>query len=379
MLKSQLVVGILLAAIGIAVLDQLAKPVVEEMRTHVISYAERELRVPPYDAVVYTPLWIEHLRGELDGRKPVIGFFGSSTVYGSTVKKSQNTAAGVFQNGLQDYRVVNLGLSGARFTDTYTILQSIIEQVDIVIFEINYGMTVVSDNEPEAIAYPTLAGKLGYPIKREWLAPFPDKNEHSLPGGLHSWIASGLDRVTLYRERDVLSYYLFKTRTPKEKIRRELAKQSGKTTPADPMYKAYDSMTKESKQRIDQGFRKLYTWNKPFSEEDSFGLFMIGKTLDLLQRHNKKAFFYTAPLDYSLIQNRNLLQWDDYERVMGVYCSLVESRGYPFLEFNRRTPVIPHHLYRDPTHLTDAGSRQFGEILFRQIVPQLKEAGDVSA
>jgi hypothetical protein len=372
-LKSKFVLSVLIAAIGITVFNSLAVPIASDMKEYVVSYADKELRVPAYDSIVYTPLWVEHLQSDLDGQKPVIGFFGSSTVYGTTVMKSANTSAGVFQSHLKDHRVLNLGLSGARFTDTYALVESMIDHVDVVVFEINYGMTVVSENEREPVAYPTLIGKLGNSIPREWLSAFPDKNQNSLPSRAHGWVASNvLNHFTLYRERDVLSYHFFKTRTPKEKIRRELEKQKGKVTPYDPMYKPYDKMSTDSKKRIDKGFRALYHWNRPFSEQDSFGLFMIGKTLELIQKHNKKAIIYSAPLDYELINTRKMLDWSDYERVMGAYRKRVEEAGYPFIEFNNRRNVIPHRLYRDPTHLTDEGNKQFGEILFNKTITLLE-------
>lgn len=180
-----------------------------------------------------------------------------------------------------------------------------------------------------------------------------------------------LSHWTLYRDRDALSYHYFKTRTPKEKIRREFVKwqetQTGKKAPVDSLYVPYDRMSDEGKRRIDEGFRELYVWRKPFNQKRSFGLFMMERTLDLLQAHVKKAVFYTAPLDYDLIANRKLFDWDDYGKVMGEYRKLVESRGFQFVEFNEGKNVVPHKYYRDPTHLTDEGSRKFGEILYDRI------------
>ncbi|REK55372.1 MAG: hypothetical protein C6W55_09915 [Thermobacillus sp.] len=370
LLKCHLTASLVLALLVLMVLDRAADSTVQDMKAQVAAYAEKELRVPPYDAVVYTPLWIEHLR-EQPKERPTVAFFGTSTVYGTTVIKGVNTTAGVLQAHRPDVRVLNLGLSGARFTETYAIVSSMIDQFDVAIYEINYGMTVVMENEEEPVVYPALIGKLGG-IPRDWVSRFPHKHADALPSGVHRWVADhALNRWTLYRDRDALSYALWKTRTPKEKIRRELSKRdevrTGNKRPADPLYKPYDQMTDDSKRRIDEGFRNLYTWKRPFDEESSFGLFMIGKTLDLLRAHGKKAVFYTAPLDRQLIDNRKLIRWEEYRRVMNAYRELVESYGYPFIEFNSGGNIVPHRYYRDPTHLTDEGNRLFGETLIKHI------------
>src|SRR5690606_35889570 len=119
-------------------------------------------------------------------------------------------------------------------------------------------------------------------------------------------------------DRDVISYKLFKTRTPMEKIRREIKKEQDKkngVTPSyAPMYTAYEKMQDKHKEEINNHFKQLYVWNKPFDKDSSFGLFMIGKTLDLLQEHNKKAVFYSAPLDKEHINKKKLLNWEDYNK-----------------------------------------------------------------
>jgi hypothetical protein len=351
LLKSHWAASVVLAVLALMALERAAGSVVHDMKERVAAYAEKELRVPPFDSIVYTPLWIEHLRDQPKER-PTVAFFGTSTVYGTTVRKGANTTAGVLQAHRPDVRVLNLGLSGARFTETYAIVSSVIDQIDVAVYEINYGMTVVMENEADPVVYPALVGKLGG-IPRGWVSRFPHKNADALPSDVHRWLADhALNRWTLYRDRDALSYALWKTRTPKEKIRRELLKreeaQSGKKTPADPLYRPYDRMPDDSKRRIDEGFRNLYTWKRPFDENGSFGLFMMRKTLDLLRMHGKKAVFYTAPLDRELIDKRKLIRWEDYRRVMKAYRQLVESYGYPFIEFNNGSNVVPHRYYRDP-------------------------------
>lgn len=57
---------------------------------------------------------------------------------------------------------------------------------------------------------------------------------------------------------------------------------------------------------------------------------------------------------------------------MGTYQKLIESRGYPYIEFNQeKNNTIPHEYYRDPAHLIDKGNKIFGEILYKR----LKEYG----
>lgn len=60
------------------------------------------------------------------------------------------------------------------------------------------------------------------------------------------------------------------------------------------MYTAYDKLKDAQKEGIDKHYKELYRWNKPFDKDNSFGLFMIEKTLDLLQEHDKKAVFYSG-------------------------------------------------------------------------------------
>lgn len=361
------------ALIGLLGLSIRANQAVEEMRQEVVTYAEKELRVPTYDAIVYTPLWVEYLKKHLDDGTRVIGMFGPSTLFGTTVRKGENTSAGVLQAHLKDSRVINLGISGGRFTETYALLASMIDKVDYVVFEINYGIVVVSDNEPYVVVYPTLVEKLGQPIPRSWLADFPDKNRESLPSNAHNWVTSRLlNQWTLYHDRDAISYRLFKTRTPMEKIRQEVQKNENERKGIEesytPMYTAYDNMNDAQQEGIDQHYEELYRWNKPFDPDHSFGLFMIEQTLDLLEEHQKQAVFYSAPLDKEHIADKKLFHWSEYTEAMGAYQKLVESRGYPFIEFNQE-PIntIPHEYYRDPAHLIDQGSHRFGEILYTRM------------
>gem|GEM_PF-1957806 len=371
--KTVFVMMISFTLIGLLGLSIRANQVVEQMRQEVVTYAEKELRVPTYDAIVYTPLWVEYLKKHLDDRTKVIGMFGPSTLFGTTVRKGENTSAGVLQAHLKDSRVINLGISGGRFTETYALLASMIDKVDYVVFEINYGIVVVSDNEPNVVVYPSLVEKLGQPIPRSWLADFPDKNRESLPSNAHNWVTSHLlNQWTLYHDRDAISYRLFKTRTPMEKIRQEVQKNENERRGIEesytPMYTAYDNMNETQQEGIDRHYEELYRWNKPFDPEHSFGLFMIEQTLDLLEEHQKQAVFYSAPLDKEHIADKKLFHWSEYTEAMGAYQKLVESKGYPFIEFNQEANnTIPHEYYRDPAHLIDQGSHRFGEILYTRM------------
>ncbi|EHB62637.1 hypothetical protein [Paenibacillus lactis] len=371
--KTVFVMMISFALIGLLGLSIRANQAVEEMRQEVVTYAEKELRVPTYDAIVYTPLWVEYLKKHLDDGTRVIGMFGPSTLFGTTVRKGENTSAGVLQAHLKDSRVINLGISGGRFTETYALLASMIDKVDYVVFEINYGIVVVSDNEPNVVVYPSLVEKLGQPIPRSWLADFPDKNRESLPSNAHNWVTSRLlNQWTLYHDRDAISYRLFKTRTPMEKIRQEVQKNENERKGIEesytPMYTAYDNMNDAQQEGIDQHYEELYRWNQPFDPDHSFGLFMIEQTLDLLEEHQKQAVFYSAPLDKEHIADKKLFHWSEYTEAMGAYQKLVESRGYPFIEFNQEAiNTIPHEYYRDPAHLIDQGSHRFGEILYTRV------------
>ncbi|GAC42144.1 hypothetical protein [Paenibacillus popilliae] len=342
-----------------------------------MAYATKELRVPTYDSIVYTPLWVEYLKEQSNDGKQVIGMFGPSTVFGTTVKKGENTSAGVLQVHLKDSRVLNLGLAGGRFTETYALLASMIDNVDYVVYEINYGIAVVADNEPNVVVYPSLVEKLDQNIPRSWLDAFPDKNRQSLPSHTHNWVASHvLNQWTLYHDRDAISYWLFETRTPMEKISREIQKKENEKKRIKesytPMYTAYDKMNDAQQEGIDNHYKELYHWNKPYDKDNSFGLFIIEKTLDLLQEHNKKAVFYSAPLDKEHITKKKLFNWNDYNTVMDAYQKLIESRGYPYIDFNKdKDNTIPHEYYRDPAHLIDKGNHMFGEILYGR----LKEYG----
>lgn len=363
--------------VGLLGLSYRAEQVVEHMRQEVVTYATKELRVPTYDSIVYTPLWVEYLKEQSNDGQQVIGMFGPSTVFGTTVREGENTSAGVLQVHLKDSRVLNLGLAGGRFTETYALLASMIDNVDYVVYEINYGIAVVADNEPNVVVYPSLVEKLDQTIPRSWLDAFPDKNRQSLPSDTHNWVTSHvLNQWTLYHDRDAISYWLFKTRTPMEKISREIQKKENKKKGIKesytPMYTAYDKMKVAQKEGIDNHYKELYRWNKPFDKDNSFGLFIIEKTLDLLQEHDKKAVFYSAPLDKEHIAKKKLFNWNDYNTVMGAYQKLIESRGYPYIEFNKdKDNTIPHEYYRDPSHLIDKGNHMFGEILYGR----LKEYG----
>ncbi|MCM3785545.1 hypothetical protein M3231_21465 [Neobacillus mesonae] len=374
-MKKLMIAMLLLAIIGLIGITLWADQVVEEVEQEVVAHAEKELRVPAYDSIVYTPLWIEHLQKLPDDNKSWVGLFGASTVYGTTVKDSSNTTSGVLQVHLYDKRVLNLGLTGGRLPETYAILASVIDKVDYVVYEINYGILALTDNEPDVSIYPSLLSKLDQNIPRSWLEGSPNKDEQSVPNAVHDFITTDiLNHWTLYHDRDVLTYDLLRTRTSLEKLRREITaarnERQGIETTYTPPFTPYDKLNEEQQAGIVDHFTALYTWEKPFDADSSFGLSMMEKTLDLLDQHDKKAVFYTAPLDKDLITRNNMLNWTDYFKVMGAYQELIESHGYPFIEFNKGgSNLIPHEYYHDSSHMVDEGSRLFGEILYERLMP----------
>lgn len=372
-IKRLLIFMVALAVIGLIGVTLWADTVVENVKQDVVEHAEKELRVPAFDSIVYTPIWIEHLQKGLESDKPVIGMFGSSTVFGTTVKEGWNTPAGILQVHLKDKRILNLGLSGGRLPETYAILASIIDKVDYVLYEINYGILAVTDNDPGVSIYPTLMSKLNQNIPKKWLEAFPKKDKESVPSYVHDSVTTGiLNNWTLYHDRDVISYHFLKTRTSTEKLRREINRirdeKKGIQATYTPMFRSYDKLKEHQQEAIVKHFTSLYQWEQPFDKNHSFGLFMMEKTLDLLDEHEKKAVFYTAPLDKQMIAEHSMLQRNDYYTVMGAYQELIESRNYPFIEFNTgETNLIPHEYYHDASHLIDDGSTIFGEILYERL------------
>ncbi len=342
-----------------------------EVRQHVIEHANKENRVPPWDAVVYTPLYLEYLQKNKPD-KPMLGLFGPSTVYGTTVRKGSNTTAGVIQEQHPEYQVMNLGLTGARFTETYAILAAAIEQVDYIVFELNYGIVVLSDKEPDVNVYPQLINKLETDLSRQWLDEFPEKNKDSFPSMPHRWFQQKvLNKWSLYKHRDVITYKNFKTRTPQERLRKLTEEWNSKLKagkePGPSLMAAYVSMTPNQQKSINEHFKDLYNWEQPFDPDHSFGMFMIEQVLKLLKEHNKPALFYTAPLDRELIDQEQLLDWEQYNQVMETYKAMIESYQFSFVDFNKEGHPMPHTEYHDPSHLLDDGSHQFGQLLLQKV------------
>ncbi|MFD0715977.1 hypothetical protein [Paenibacillus sp. GCM10027626] len=348
---------------------------VDEIRDDVKQYTEGELRVPPSDSIIYTPLYIDILK-EQRKDKPRIGLFGPSTVYGTTVKKGENTTAGVLQAEQPAYKVANLGLTGARFTETYAILSDVIDSIDYVVYEINYGIAVISDQESEVTVYPQLVAKLGHPGFDEWTAAFPEKQNEQARSQFQQDVEQHvLNEWPLYRDRDLLSFDHLKTRTTKERLRRIYQKwadgQGSESGMQPELTTAYVAMTKEQQAAVNDHFKELYAWKRPFDPKHSFGLYAMEQTLKLLKQHGKKVLFYTAPLDRELIDREQLLDWQEYSTVMAAYRQLIESYNYALVDFNQDGLTISHQYYHDPSHLLDEGSKQFGQILARKIRQQL--------
>lgn len=372
-LKKLIIYMVLLAIAGLIGITVWAERIVDKVQEDVVSHAEENLRVPAFDAIVYTPLWVEYLKEQPKSDKPTIGMFGSSTVFGTTVKDGWNTPSGILQQHLHDKRVLNLGLSGGRLVETYAMIASMIDEVDVVVYEINYGILPITDNNPDVTVYPTILSKLDQNIPKDWVDGFSRKNKNSVPSAVHDLITTDLlNEWTLYHDRDVISYHFLKTRSSTEKIRREIQKIRDKKQGIEPTYtplfSPYDKLKEHQQEAIVKHFTALYKWEQPFDKDNSFGLFMMEKTLDLLDQHKKKAIFFTAPLDKEFITEHDMLNWNDYNTVMGSYQDLIESRGYPFIEFNREeSSLIPHKYYHDPSHLIDKGSKMFGEILYERL------------
>lgn len=86
-----------LTLVGLLGLGIEADQVVDQMRQEVVTHAEKELRVPTYDAIVFTPLWVEYLKEHPDNSTKVIGMFGPSTVFGTTVKRARTPRPASFR------------------------------------------------------------------------------------------------------------------------------------------------------------------------------------------------------------------------------------------------------------------------------------------
>lgn len=370
------VIIVVLVVAGLYGVTRYFEPTIDAVKARVAEYADRELRVPPYDMVVYLPLHLERIQ-QTQFERPTIGMFGASTVYGTTVSKGENTSAGVFQSHLPEYQLLNLGLTGARFTETYAVLASVVDKMDYVVYEINYGIVSASDNEEEVIVYPSLYQKMGQYIPLEWLDPFPEKDGSVIPSKAHQWVVRNvLNRWSLYHDRDVLVYERYKTRTGKEKLRREyqgwLDERLGTKEPGYSILTPFEKLSDKVQAKIVAHYRDLYSWKQPFDPDHSFGMTMIDQTLKLLQANGKKAVFYSAPLDLELIERESLIDWDRYREVMSSYKAMIESYGYTWIDFNLDgQPLIDHAYYHDPSHMVDEGNRQFGEILYEAVREEL--------
>jgi len=372
------IIGLVIA--GLTVLTFIFQKNIDEVKREVLDYAQKELRVPLADSVVYMPFYTEYLRKH-PADKPRIGLFGPSTVYGTTVMKSSKTTSGIIQMEQPEFEVANLGLTGARFTETYAILADVVDAIDYVVYEINYGIVVISDNEKDSVVYPQLVEKLGQFDFGEWSQSFPGKESSGFSTGLHKWVKQRvLNEWELYRNRDVLTYKNLKTRTSKEGARRLYQEWMGagstfddEKVPPPSLTTPYERMSQEQQHAINDHFGQLYKWQEPFDPSHSFGLFMMEQTLKLLKSHGKQVFFYTAPMDKQLINQEKLVDWQQYDQVMDAYRSLIELYQYSFVDFNQEDSGVQldHSYYHDPSHLLDAGSKQFGELLSPLIAERL--------
>ena len=318
-----------------------------------------------------------HAASLAEKNHPIVVFLGASPTWGHRISDSRNTFPAAFETAAKrggwPNTTYNLACNGQFVSDEYSIARRVAPDADVVFVQLTYHTFNAKAREGQAIRYPELPAMLGtgvLPADAAALGVRP-----SMGNAVSSRTSRMLSRYWLvWGERDALDGALFGTKpqmifAPKQKA----AETSLTVLPDDA---AQDGFVKFDKLDPERQFVVIsrYAQSSSFTiPPDDSELVFLRKLTHLLRSQDKKAVFFLAPLNRTLIDDYELIDPKQYGKNSDAIRSVVEESGFPFIDFNEGSPPISADLFADISHTTDKGGRKVGSMLFDETRSYLEE------
>lgn len=303
------------------------------------------------------------LAGSIEGESrsktggPIAIFLGASPTWGERIEDPSATYPAAFRAAAaadaRPMRVYNLACNGQFVADYLAISRRLSPAADVVFVQLTYHTFNPDARDGRSARYPELPRLLG---GGDWLA------QH--------WL--------LWRERDSIAACVFGGR-PQPAVRSAILAllrppEDDATGGADPAEAGLDDVDPldadpAGSDPADPAAHMIaisrYAENATFrvSADDSEVRALVSLT-ERLSAEGKKAVFFMAPLNPELVNDYQLIDPETYRANVAVLRGIVESSGFPFLDFNDGTRFVPAAEFADVSHTTDAGGRRVGKLLY---------------
>lgn len=301
---------------------------------------------------------------------PIIAFVGASPTWGHRIEDPANTFPAAFgaagaAAGWPN-RTYNLASNGQFLGDEYAIAQALSPDADAVFVQLTYHTFNAKARKGAAVRYPEIPELLRTDVS-EGDTTSPDSTA-SANVNVQSRAEAFLSRYwLLWRERDALDSRLFGGK-PQAFFARRPAEASSLTTLPEGAedgaagFASFDELDPMKQMAAIMRYSESSSFQiDPNDSDVRFLRLMAG----MLRSRGKKAVFFMAPLNRSLVEEYELIEPEQYASNVTVLRDVVEGAGYPFIDYNTGPTKLPAKDFADISHTTDRGGRAFGTLLYR--------------
>ncbi len=304
------------------------------------------------------------------GGPPIVVFLGASPTWGHRIADPRNTFPAAFESAARrggwPNTAYNLASNGQFVSDQYFIAKRVAPDSDVVFVQLTYHTFSAAAREGLAMRYPELPALLEVDVSPSeavlaGVEPFSTDDASSRASEVLG------SRWLLWRERDALNRALFGG-TPQALLAREAASEDTSLTslPDDAAQDGFASFEDLDPERrfiaIDR-----YAADSSFDiDSNDSEMRFLRKLVALLASHDKKAVFFMAPLNRTLIEEYELIDPEQYRANTDSIRSAVAEGGFLFLDFNTGPSRLGPDRFADISHTTDEGGRETGSLLFEE-------------
>lgn len=336
-------------------------------------------------------LYLEYVAGQ-GGYK--IAVVGDSVVQGAGVAERGQTLTAHLQEELwggysKSARVFNFGLPGGRPADLYMMVKELHEAgaAQMIIVNISYPFFSYEMTKTPLLYFKVWSPGLSVVEKEELKVP---AGFASAQGAEDSEDAGDNVEKTVsrywavYRFRQEINRYLFggppavqgkayldlilhgivPDAAPAEEFPEE-EPLSEKDKPEN-RYKVWTSFpwSDQDKEHLKNVFN--------VTEEDNVNFKYYRLLCGYLQENDIPALIFMSPVNHSLLQRYELLDYSSYVHNTGLIRQVAEDRGILFLNYQE---AIPPHLFHDSMHMLDEGNAITAGLLSQELQPLIEGAG----
>ncbi len=332
------------------------------------SEFESFYRLPYQREMVALPYFLRYISSQ-DAEEKNIIFLGSSPTYGISIQSPQNTYPAALarslarsQPDLSNIAVYNVSSKGWLLSDIYYVLQRVIDDAEIFFIQLNYHTFSQKILDETVIRHPDLPQALGVPVS---LAEAPLLGIQSNPrANFNNSISEWLKKYWFfYREADRIALNLFGDIPDSALYQLYRDRVFAAEEDLRDRYTAFTDLSPTQQTIIANRYRETSQVDLTSDRDSNTEFLFLQKIIALLQKYDKNAIFFMAPLNVDALEFYDAIDWRQYETNVAAIANVVRSSGFQFIDYNPE-PLMPEWFFSDISHTTDEGGEYFGDRLF---------------